>query len=341
MGQVLRRQFLIAASALLAAPLSRAQRARKVHRIGLPASFGPEARKAYVSAMRAYGWRENENFVFVEAGLPFVPFDLALVDKSVRRVVSKNSDLIFVASTSYALAARRLTKTIPIVMIASGYPVEAGLVRSLARPGGNVTGNSIYAGTGVWGKLLELLRETKPTVKNISVLMAYVPPGFPAEEVEPMYTELREAASNLGVSIEIIEIYKSDEVPAALETAASKRVDALLITAPILFGREWTRVVQFANERKLPTICDFAQVVGDKRPGPLLAYGPSAQDLRRQAFSYVDRILKGASPGDLPIQRPSKFYLTADQRTAKAIGLTLPPSIMLRADKVIELPLGE
>jgi putative ABC transport system substrate-binding protein len=231
---------------------------------------------------------------------------------------------------------QRVTSTVPIVMWTSGYPVEAGVAVSLARPGKNVTGMTIYAGTGIWGKLLELLRESKPTIKRVGVAWGYVPPTFPREEIEPCYRELRQAAQALNVALLIQEIAKPDGVQAGLASIDAARPDALLVTAGPGFYTERHRVIQFAVSKRIPTAADWQWPPSEEKQ-PMLVYAPSFSAAMRQAASYVVRILDGkARPGDLPIQQPSKFELIVDLKTAKAIGLTIPQSLRLRADRVIE-----
>jgi len=335
MSQVGRRQFLIATGGVLAAPLiARAQPRRdgRPFRLGFPFRFPTDAaRRLHVTAMREYGWRENEDFVFINADVPFSVTNA----EGVRRIVAEKPDLILVWSTADALTAHRMSKTIPIVMITSGYPVEAGVAKSLARPGMNVTGNALYAGTGVWGKLLELLKDVKPGIKSVGVLWGYVPPAFPSAEIDPCYRDLKQGAATLGLDINILEVASKDQLAPALDRITAGRSDALLTTAAFLsFG--WAQVMQFVIDRKLPTVMDYVQRQSDKRMRPLLAYGPSTASLIKTAFAAVDRILKGEKPADLPIQQPSKFELAVDLKMAKAIDVTIPPSILLRADRVIE-----
>jgi putative ABC transport system substrate-binding protein len=335
MGQIGRRQFLIAAGGVLAAPLiARAQPRRdgRPFRIGFPGRFSSEeVRRFHVNAMREYGWRENEDFVFINADVPYSITNA----EGVRRLVAQKPDLILVYSTADAITAHRMSKTIPIVMIVSGYPVEAGVAKSLARPGMNVTGNALYAGTGVWGKLLELLKGSKPGIKNVGVLWGYVPPAFPRAEIEPCYRDLKRGAATLGIDINIVEVASKDQLAAALDRITVGRSEALLTTAGLLsFG--WAQVMQFAIDRKLPTIMDYVLRPSDERMRPMLAYAPSQASLIKTAYAAVNRILKGEKPADLPIQQPSKFELEVDLKMAKAIGVTIPLSIMLRADRVME-----
>jgi len=185
------------------------------------------------------------------------------------------------------------------------------------------------------GKLLQLLWEVKPSVNRVSVLWTYVPPQFPREEIDPCYAELRDAAGSLGLTLNIVEAASSDQVAGALAEIDAEQPDALLITGGVAVKLRPT-VIEFAVKRRLPTITDGVWVVEIQPYHPLLGYGGLWPDLTRIAVNYVDRILKGAKPGELPIQQPSRFELAVNLKTARAIGLTVPPSLLARADKVIE-----
>ena len=338
-----RRDTLTAIAALgaIAGPLQLLAQPRttsRPFRIGFSAGAASSAefRKAFAAQMRALGWQEDQGYVVVSLPLSAGPADMALIPQQVAFLLSQNPDLLIVSSTASALEAHRLTKTIPIVMLTSGYPVEAGLAHSLARPGKNVTGNSIYASTGVWGKLLELLRDSKPSIKRVGILWGYVPPAFPAADLEPIYEEFRRSAKALNLSIHLEKVPAREKLSAALTAVARERPDALLLSGWLTAGAGWSDVVSFTNDKKLPTIADFPATSAQQDPRPLLIYSPQVTDLWRQAIDYVDRILKGAKPGELPIQLPTRFELTVNLSTAKAIGLKLPQSILLRADRVIE-----
>lgn len=336
-----RRDTLTAIAALgaTAGPLellAQPRTANRPFRIGFTAGSPttPQFRDAFITQMRELGWQENQGYVMVFR--PGVLTDLAQITQDVSFLLSQNLDLLVVSSSSGAVEAHRLTKTTPIVMLASGYPVEAGVANSLARPGKNVTGNSIYASTEVWGKHLELLRDSKPSIKRVGILWGYVPPAFPAAEIEPAYDEFRRSAKALGLSIRIEEVPARDRLPAALAALAVDRPDALFLSGWLTAGDGWAKVVEFTTDRKVPTISDFDVPWAQQGPRPLLIYSPHIADLWRRAISYIDRILRGANPAELPIQLPSKFELTVNLSTAKAISLKVPQSILLRADRVIE-----
>jgi putative ABC transport system substrate-binding protein len=334
MRRDLRRRFLLASGALLASrgAVAQTRSTGNPFRIGLFPNLNEPFLSWMHEALGAAGWQKGRNYVFVpsnaEYGQPTAPGAQQLIDQKV--------DLVLVYSTSHAVAMQQVTSTVPIVMWTSGYPVEAGVAASLARPGKNVTGMTMYAGTGIWGKLLELLRDSKPTIKRIGVAWGYVPPTFPREEIEPCYRELRQAAQALNVALHIQEIAKPDGVQAGLASIDAARPDALLITAGPGFYTERHRVIQFAVSKRIPTAADW-QWPPSEETQPLLVYAPSFAAAMRQSASYIVRILDGrARPGDLPIQQPSKFELMVDLKTAKAIGLTIPQSLLLRADRVIE-----
>ncbi len=295
----------------------------------------PASRGWFSDAMSDLGWAEGRDFIVVQSGFRGYQFSERQLDEAARRFVADKPDLIITITTAWALAAHRATATIPIVMYTSGYPVESGLADSLARPGKNVTGNSIYAGTEVWGKLLQLLYEAKPGVKRISVLWAYVPPAFAREEIEPCYVELRTAARSLDLKLHIVEVATADQVPAALAEIEAERPDALLLAGRFALN-VMSSITQFAVNSRLPTIVDSSLSAFMVEPSPLLSYGPVFRELMRSAAASVDKILKGAKPGDLPIQQPAKFELEIDAKTAKAIELTIPQSLLLRADRLIE-----
>jgi len=304
---------------------------QKPVRIGMLPDPVEPGHRLFIDAMRERGWSTPRDFVELKSGLDFG----VQIEQAARRIVEQAPDVIFTVNTAYALAAHRLTATVPIVMWTSGYPVEAGLARSLARPGKNVTGNSLYAGIDIWGKLLELLREASPGIKRVGVLWDYTQPFHPQEEVAPLLDRMQHAASALRIAANVVQVRHPDQLPGALAEIDAKRPQAMLITTgPPLFTRQ-AEVMEFAVARRLPTITDFrwrAEIV----PYPLFVYAPSTLDLVVRAVGYVDRILRGAAPGELPIQQPAKFQLVVNLTTARRIGLTLPRSILLRSDQMVE-----
>ena len=334
-----RRKALVVlcAYALGAAPVAAwaQQRARgRPYRIGSAINFvTAEERAATVDVLTQHGWNEGRDYIFVESGLPFGRD----ISTAAKRIVAAKPDVIVTVNTAYAIAVRRRTTTIPIVMWVSGYPVEAGLALSLNRPGGNVTGNTALAGTGLYGKMLELLREARPGLTRVGVLFDYVPPASPQEEVVPAMNDLHAAARTLGLSLTIATVDGPDRLPAALSEIDSGRPEGMFFTAGAVLYPARQEVLRFALERRLPTVADWADAPDEARLRPLLTYASPWAEFRRKTYDYVVRILRdGAKPGELPIQQPSSFELIASAKTAKAIGLTIPRSIMLRADHVIE-----
>jgi len=314
--------------------LAQTQQVGRPYRIALLPDFRPSfdpLLRLFVETLRESGRIEGRDFVFYRSGiLPGPDTELA-----VRRVMDEKPDLIFAYNLGYVIAAHKLTKTIPIVMWVSGFPVEGGVAMSLARPGKNVTGLTIYAGAEVFGKLVQLLREAKPGVKRIGALCTYLPPFHPPEEAEPIIREIQDAGRLLGIDVRILRIAKSEQLADALATVVAERMEALLLTSGASTGSRRQEIMQFAIEKRLPTITDFPWT--GVEPQPLLSYAPVSSLLIPQAAAYVDRILwGGAKPGDLPIQLPSKFELVVNLKTAKAIGITVQQSTLLRADKVIE-----
>lgn len=332
---LLRRAALVVALVLLAAPESAgAQPAGKTYRIGVLGYVHPPVlREPLVAGMREHGWIEGRHFVlewrFTE-GKP------ERADALARELVNLKVDLIVTFSTPLAVSARRATGTIPVVMALSGYPVETGLAASLARPGGNVTGNSAWAGGELWGKHVELLRQLVPGMTRLAVLWDWVPPAITHEERTVSLGAFQRAASALGVTLRLLEIRTPEDLDRALTTLAGERVDALFATSGPVHAQPptSTRIVELSLARRLPTMTDLSGRFF--RAGILMTYSPSLADLTRRAAFFVDRILRGAKPGDLPIEQAAKLDLIINLKTAKAIGLTIPPALLLRADQVIE-----
>lgn len=239
-----------------------------------------------------------------------------------------NADVIVVTTTPAARVAKDTTRTVPIVMIALGDPVGTGLVESLAQPGGNVTGMSLMA-SDVAAKRLELLKEAVPAISRVLVL------SYLADPIAPLQVKAMEkAARSLGVTLQIHDIRTSDDLPAAFDAGARKHSEGLVTTAESIFVVERERVSALAARYRLPAMYPFAIQVADG--GGLMAYDTDYPDLEKRAAIYVDKILKGAKPSDLPVQQPTKFALVINLKTAKALGLTIPESFLLRADQLIE-----
>lgn len=336
-----RRDSLIA---LLAATMAGAstsahaqsQGTRKPFVIALLPDFMPQWApwlKTITDGLRDLGRIEGRDYVFYHSNVFYGPESQVAVD----HVLEAKPDLILVVNLGYAVQAHKITKTIPIVLLVAGFPVEAGVANSLARPGKNVTGMTIYASAEYLGKLVQLLHEVKPSVKRMAALMTYLPPFHPRAETDYFISGLRSAAGPLGIDLRVFEISEPEQIDATLAAVAAQQREALVVTSGISvpFARR-KDILEFAAARHLPTIVDSPYVTsGPDRP--LLAYSASYPSLMEKAVPYIDQILwHGVKPGDLPIQLPGRFEFIVNLKAARAIGITVPPSIVVRADKVIE-----
>jgi len=278
---------------------------------------------AFSSGMQERGWTEGGNYVveplYSEGRAERFP---ELVDVLLRRKV----DLIIAEGTLSAAAARQATTTTPIVFFYVGDPIGSGLVASLARPGANLTGTG---GLGTWTavKLLELLKEV---VSHASQVAVFVNSSIPLHLV--FRADLEPAAQALGVSLRPIEVRSPDDLDGAFTTMAASKVDALLILGQGMIVSERVRVAKLSLEHRLPAIVPFKESV---ESGILMSYGPRLSDEMQRLPNFIDRILRGVKPADLPVEQPTRFYLTINQKTAAAIGLKFPRSVMVRADEVI------
>jgi putative ABC transport system substrate-binding protein len=327
----MRRAFLLAAAAWPALAWSgalRAQAPAKLPRIGLLSANSPSASALWHQALRQglrdLGWVEGKNISIeyrdAEGRSDPLP-DLAA------DLVRLKVDLIVASTTTDALAAQKATSAIPIVMVAAGDPVAVGLVESLARPGGNITGLSQMSGEMV-GKRLELLKEMVPRLSRVAVLWN---PRNAASTLN--WKEIQLPARQLGVELHSLEVRRPDELDQAFGDAMRARAGALAVMPDPLFAANLKRIADLATKSRLPSIFHIS-VFADA--GGLVAYGPDRADMYRRAATFVDKILKGTKPGDLPIERATKFELVINIRTAKALGLDIPRDLRLRADSVIE-----
>jgi putative ABC transport system substrate-binding protein len=248
----------------------------------------------------------------------------ALLAECVRRKV----DVIAVSTTPAAQTAKNETHTIPIVMIALGDPVGTGLVDNLARPGGNVTGTTTMV-SDLAAKRLALLKEAVPGISHVLVLSYLVDPIAPLQ-----VKALQEASGTLGVTLQVQEIRTADDIPVAFEAGAKDRADGLVITGESIFIAQRAQVSELAAHYRLPAIYPYSIQVTDG--GGLMSYDVDYPGLQKRAASYVDKILKGAKPSDLPVQQPTKFTLVINLKAAKLLGLTISESFLLRADQLIE-----
>jgi putative ABC transport system substrate-binding protein len=329
-----RRRFLLTSvAAAFAAPLAtEAQQAGKVYRIGFignsplnTSAVSSRFHEAFRQGLRERGWVEGRNTViewrFAEGRIERLP-DLAA------ELVRLKVDLIVTtAGGPAARAAKQATTTIPIVAVAISDPVGQGLVASLARPGGNVTGlATLYPELAV--KRLGLLKETLPGVSRVAVLWNAANPGNVI-----ILRGVQAAARTLGVTLQLREVRGPDDFETAFAKMSGERSDALMILDdPLLFHHQ-VSIVDFAARKRLPAMYPFRESV---EAGGLIAYSVNLSELHRRAAYYVDKILKGADPGELPFEQPTNFELVINLKTAKALGLTIPPSLLARADQVIE-----
>ena len=326
-----RREFIAAVGAgLLAAPLvAGAQQAGRVHRIGYLtgglSTDRPHLIEAFRQGLRELGWVEGQNIVieyrYAEGRFDRLP-DLAA------ELVRLKVDIIVAVATPASAAAKNATGTIPIVGISLGDPVGTGLIASLARPGGNITGVSYSVGVETIGKGLELLNEIVPNVRWVAILSN---PGNPLHA--PAVRDLKVAARSLGEQLQLLDARGPTEFDGAFAAMAKERVGGLFVVADTMFNLHRARLVELAAKSRLPAAYGTRDAV---ESGGLMSYGPSLPDLFERGATYVDKILKGAKPADLPVEQPTKFELVINLKTAKALGLTIPETLLATADEVIQ-----
>jgi putative tryptophan/tyrosine transport system substrate-binding protein len=234
---------------------------------------------------------------------------------------------VLVAATGPALAAKQVSSTLPIVVVGTTDPVATGLVETLARPGGNVTGLTSLA-ADLAGKRLELLKETVPKLSRVAFLYN---PADPSNVVE--LEQLRGPAAALGVTVRVVEARSPDEIVQAFSVISRERPEGLSTASGAMNNNNQRRIVELAAKNRLPAIYHLSEFVDS---GGLMSYGPNLGDMYRRAAYFVDRILKGTKPADLPVEQPTKFELMINLKTAKALGLTIPPVVLMRAEKVIK-----
>jgi ABC-type uncharacterized transport system substrate-binding protein len=319
---------ILVAVVLLAVGLSvEAQQAKKVPRVGVlwlysPAIASPFA-EAFRQGLRELGYVEGKSIV-IEYRHAEGKYDR--LPSLAAELVRLNVDIIVTASTQAAQAGQQATRSIPIVMTVVSDPVESGLVGSLARPGGNVTGLSLMH-PDLSGKRLELLKEVIPKLSRVAVLSNLSNPIIP-----PLLRETEAAARAVGVQLQVVEVRGPIELDSAFGAMTRDRAGALVVLPDGTFQNERRRIAALAAKGRLPTMYAWREAVDD---GGLMAYGASVPDILRRAATYVDKILKGTKPADLPVEQPLKFELVINLKTAKQIGLTVPQSVLYRADKVI------
>src|SRR5215831_16157888 len=302
-----------------------AQQPKKVPRIGYLGLIEiPERDEAFRKGLREHGYVEGQN---IHVEYRFAGGRAERLAELAPELVRLKVDLIVTTGAVVTDAAKRATGTIPIVFTVVVDPVESGFVASLARPSGNITGfSTLNAETA--GKRLELLREVKPQISRVAVLQN------PANSASPlMVKETEAAAKRLGIRLQLLEIRSPDDLVGAFQAATREQAGALIGLPDNLLSSQQKRIRDFAIKNRLLEISWSSEWV---EAGSLMSYGANIPDLYRRAASYVDKILKGRTPADLPIEQPTKFELVINLKTAKQIGLTIPPNVLARADKVIK-----
>jgi putative ABC transport system substrate-binding protein len=332
MHRVQRRDFLIAAGALLAAPLAAdAQQAAKIARIGYLApnlDASTRLKAAFRQGLSDLGYVEDRNVVIEYRSaegkserLPALAAEL---------VALKVDVIVTHGGTLAALAAQQATKTLPIVVVSVGDPVTSGLVASLARPGGNITGLSLLFPELV-GKCLEQLKQAVPGVSRVAILSQ--PGAVPERTEKDILNGAEVTARALGIRLQVVEARGPQDFDRAFSDMTNARAGALTVLSTPMFASERRRIVDLAAKNRLPTTFSFREYVD---AGGLMSYGPNLADLSRRATTYVDKILKGAKPADLPVEQPTKFELVINLKAASALGITIPQSVLGRADEVIQ-----
>jgi putative tryptophan/tyrosine transport system substrate-binding protein len=326
------RAALAVVLALLAAPLAaEAQQPTKIARIGYlttadVSTIPHHLREAFLQGLRDLGYVEGRNLVIeyrsAEGKVERLPALAA-------ELVALKVDVILAPASVHVLAAMQATRTIPIVFVNAADPVANGLVTSLARPGGNVTGVSTI-GLDLVGKCLEQLPQAVPGVSRVAVLWN---PGENPNTEKDTLKRAEAAGRTLGVRLQFVEVRGPADFDRPFSEMVGARAGAVTVLPSTMFFIERKRLVDLAAKNRLPAVYSSRDFVD---AGGLMSYGPDFADLFRRAATYVDKILKGAKPGDLPVEQPTKFELVINLKTAKALGLTIPPSLLLRADQVIE-----
>jgi putative ABC transport system substrate-binding protein len=325
-----RREFMLlglAAGTAAAGPIDTARaQASKAPTIGYLGSTTAASQikwtEAFVSRMRELNWIDGRTITIDYRWAEGRPDRGA---EAAAEFVRRKVDVIVTNGTPMIVASKKATAEIPIVFAAAGDPVGTGLVASLSRPGGNVTGLSLQA-TDLAGKHVELLREILPGFRRLAFLL------HPNEQTRVQMAEAQAAARSVGIEFQVQEIWRAEDIPAAIERVKG-RVDALYVMNEPLTITHRAHINALALDARLPTVYAFREFVD---AGGLISYGPSFPDLFRRSAGYVDKILRGAKPADLPVEQPTAFDLVVNLRTAKGLGLELPPALLARADEVIE-----
>ena len=326
-----RRNFIrVVAAALVAAPLSiRAQQTGKVPRIAFLALNNVESAQqllvGFRQGLRERGWVDGQNIV-VE--LRFADGKIERLPAVIAERINLKVDVIVATSSVTTKIAKNATKTIPIVMATSADALGEDFVINLAHPGGNVTGMTFFAGPEIAGKQLELLKTAIPTASRVAVLTN------PTNAAHPAFVrEAQIAARAFGVQAQVSEARTPDQLDAAFATMTRERAAALFVLSDSVFYGQRRRIVDLAATSRLPAMYSQKEFVD---AGGLISYGANLPDMYRRSAAHVDKILKGTKPGDIPVEQPTTFELVINMKTAKALGLTIPQALLLRADEVIQ-----
>jgi len=323
-----RREFItLLGGTAVAWPLAaRAQQASKAARIGYLAFRSPiSADDAFLKGLFELGWVEGQNIVIERR---FAAGNAEQLKGSAAELVRLKVDVIVTAASAPTKVAKEATASIPIVFANAGDPVGQGFVQSLPRPGGNVTGIAFDASPDITAKQAQLLIELVPTVSRLAVLW-----NPTSAFLHSYLSVVKTAAPTLRVSLQSLEVRDANEFERAFDSMTRARADGLIVLSDTFATFHRARLVELAAKHQLPTIYGHSQYI---EAGGLLSYGPSLTDTYRHAASYVDKILKGAKPADLPVEQPTRFELIINLKTAKALGLDVPPTLLARADEVIE-----
>jgi ABC-type uncharacterized transport system substrate-binding protein len=326
-----RREFLGVVGGAAAWPLdARGQQPGPMRRIGVLHQYSandPEGQRrlaAFVQGLQELGWTEKRNIIFE---LRYAGGNFDRLPTFVDELLKSNVEVIITSGTEPVEATRRATRTVPIVMATIGDPIGAGIVTSLARPGGNITGLSNLA-TDLTAKRLQLFSDIIPELTIVAVLWK-----SDNASVAQKFNEIKIAYQKRGIQIVSLPVLKPGDIEDGFRVAGSANVKALVIADDVFLASRRSRIIELAMQYKLPVSSEFRQFAD---AGGLFSYGPYQMDMWRRAASYVDKILKGAKPADLPIEQPTRFELVINLKTAKTLGLKIPPTLMTIADEVIE-----
>jgi putative tryptophan/tyrosine transport system substrate-binding protein len=323
-----RRQFIALAGGVAVWPFAAQAQPGKVYRVGFlgnsTAALEANLIGPFRESLRAHGYEEGRNlrieYRWAEGNYDRFP-------KLIAELLALKVEVLVTAGTPPTLALKKATASVPIVMIAVGDPIGTGIVSSLARPGGNITGLSSIA-PELEGKRLELLREIMPQLSHVAVLSNPTNPFH-----KTALQQARDAAQMLKIKVLSLGVKATEDLDGAFATIVKDRPEALLILADRVFLHDRARLMEFAAKNRLPSVNAYRELV---EAGGLMSFGPSYEDMHRRAAEFVDKILKGAKPGDIPVELPTKFTLVVSLKAAKALGIAVSESFLLRADQVIE-----